>query len=166
MRGLNKKKAYKGTKGKTVDTDAWIEGVMQRSQTKELKAHLRDEVDKEETKLKVIRSELVELREKMFLTEDRIHSSKRQADKMGKSCEAFLREYRKFASVSAADLMHELNDQQGASTRSEDRKDREAKQRHYNKMRERQPRRPISASSRGKEERFRASYQGEEVRRY
>ena len=29
----------------------------------------------------------------MFLTEDRIHSSKRQADKMGKSCEAFLREF-------------------------------------------------------------------------
>jgi hypothetical protein len=126
---LNKeRKRIKGHTGKTVDTDAWIEGVMQRSQTKELKAHLKEEVSKEEAKVKIIREEMFVLREKMFETEDRIHSSKRQADKMAKACAAFIREYRKFANISAADLMHELSDQQNAASRSEDRKEREAKQ--------------------------------------
>jgi chromosome segregation ATPase len=107
------RKRIKSHKGEYVDTDAWMEGVLQRSKTKELKSHLKKDHVKEVAQIEQIRSEMVALREKMFETEDKIHSSKRQADKIAKACAAFIREFRKFESVSATNLMDELNEQQG-----------------------------------------------------
>ena len=61
------RKRIKDHKGKTIDSDAFIEGVMQRSQTKELKAHLKSESLEEQVKIDKLTSELVVIREKTFL---------------------------------------------------------------------------------------------------
>ena len=48
-------KRIKDHKGETVDTDVWVEGVLQRMQTKELRGYLKSELQKEEDLIKEVR---------------------------------------------------------------------------------------------------------------
>ncbi len=114
-------------KGKTIDNDAWIEGVMQRSQTKELKAHLKQEAKAESDKIDEIREEMRELREQMFKLEDEIARSKRDSDKIGVACKSFVREYNKISKVSLVDLSSELTKEQTVAEKTDDKKVRDAK---------------------------------------
>ena len=120
-------KRIKHHKGKTVDTDAWVEGVMQRSITKELKAHLKGEYQQECQKLNEMKSQIHELIEKTFLAEDNIYASKRAADKISIACRAFAKEHRKFSTLSASSLLNDLSNQQNNATRNQNRKEKEAK---------------------------------------
>ena len=114
-------------KGKTIDTDAWVEGVQQRSQTKELKAHIKSDLKLEESKVEAVRSEMREIRESMFKLEDLINRDKRDSDKIGIACKAFIREYRKFAAVPLSELMKGLQTSQNAASKNDERKEKEAK---------------------------------------
>jgi len=114
-------------KGKTIDTDAWVEGVMQRSQTKELKAHLKEEAKREAEKVAEVRQEMRDAMEKMFKIEDEISNSKRDSDKIGIACKSFMREYKKFNSVPLSQLMTGLVSSQTVAIKTDDKKEREAK---------------------------------------
>jgi len=117
----------RGHKGKTIDTDAWVEGVMQRSQTKELRAHLKDEAKAESAKVEEVRAEMREAMEQMFKLEDDISRSKRDSDKIGIACKSFMREYKKFNSVPLSDLMSGLVTSQTVAAKTDEKKERDAK---------------------------------------
>ena len=62
------------------------------------------------------------------MLDDKINYDKRDADKIGVACKSFIREYKKFAGQSLADLMKDLVDNQNAALKNANRKEREAKQ--------------------------------------
>lgn len=114
-------------KGKLVDSDAWVGGVMQRAHTKELKSFLKQSHKQEEDKAQAIRDELAVFRDKIFEIDDRIHATKRDADKIGVACRSFLRTFKNISAVSVVDVMKNLSHQQETAEKGEERKNIEGR---------------------------------------
>ena len=114
-------------KGEYVDTDAWIEGVLQRSKTKELKAHLKKDHEKRSPKSKKIRARngcstrrCSKLKTRSTAPSVRPIKSQRPVQYSSESTE-------NLKVLAPQKLMEEMNEQQGAASRGEERKEREAK---------------------------------------
>ncbi|NDD92990.1 hypothetical protein EBZ37_13025, partial [bacterium] len=114
-------------KGKLVDTDAWVGGVMQRAHTKDLKAFLKQAQGEAEEKAQAVRAELAVMRDEIFDLDDRANAAKRDSDKIGVACRSFLRTFKKISAVSVVDVLKNLTGQREGAEKSEGKKQVEAK---------------------------------------
>jgi hypothetical protein len=82
----------------------WVEGVLQRLQTKQLKAYLKAERETEDKKMQALKDEMEEIRVKIMDLSDTINKRKRDADKISIAAKAFYRSYQKFSAGDAPRL--------------------------------------------------------------
>ncbi|RYH22833.1 hypothetical protein EON65_18680 [archaeon] len=94
----------KGHKGKLVDTDIWMEGVMQRCVTKELKIHLKAEVQKASESKAKVGGELDGIRHQIFEVSERIAQAKRDVEKVSVAIKVLHRSYNKFSATPILDI--------------------------------------------------------------
>lgn len=94
----------RGHKGKLVDTDVWVEGVMQRCVTKELKNHLKVELAKAENSKKDASGELEGIRHKIFEVTERIAQAKRDVDKVSSVTKILFKSFRKFSATPVLEI--------------------------------------------------------------
>eukprot|EP00981_Chlorochromonas_danica_P003055 scaffold607_cov160-Ochromonas_danica.AAC.28 len=94
----------RGHKGKLVDTDVWVEGVMQRCVTKELKNHLKVELAKAEKLKKDASGELEGIRHKIFEVTERIAQAKRDVDKVSSVTKILFKSFRKFSATPVLEI--------------------------------------------------------------
>jgi hypothetical protein len=113
-------KRIKDHKGETVDTDVWVEGVLQRMMTKELRTYLKKECQKEEDLLEECRMKTNEDREKIVMITEKISMLRRSADKIGAAGRSLQRQYLKFSAVSVVEIMQNLADNHEGAEKAED----------------------------------------------
>jgi hypothetical protein len=94
----------RGHKGKLIDTDVWIPGVMQRCLTKELKKHLKQEFKKAEALVIDCEREIDVLRTQIFDLSDVTAQVKRDHTKMTKSIKIFYKTFQKFQATNVDEL--------------------------------------------------------------
>lgn len=110
-----------------VDTDVWVDGVLQRLKTQDLKNHLNRELMDNENKKKTAIQELNDARDGIIHCSDRISLTRRNCDKIGIAAKSFQKSYQRYAAVTVSDLTKNLNDHQESAQKLEDvrRKDKD-----------------------------------------
>jgi hypothetical protein len=95
-------------KGRLIDTDVWVEGVMQRCVTSELIEHLKTEELKADTCKAEVVVALDAVRKRAFDLSEIIAQKKRDCDKVGNVAKLLQRQYKKFSSISVEQMMINL----------------------------------------------------------
>lgn len=109
-------------KGKLVDTDVWVEGVLQRMHTKELRQFLRSERGKAGAQLEKIVERLAEDRLEILNCTDRLGQTKRNCDRISMAARTFLETYQKFSAVPVSQIMKNMTEQQDSAEAIEKRR--------------------------------------------
>lgn len=120
-----------GHSGEVIDTDVWVEGVLQRCRTLELKNHLANEMQMAEKKVQGIIEALDSIRHNIFDVTEIIAKIKRDSDKISSVYKLFYRTYHKFSAVPLSTIMKNLQQLQDKAEKIELRK---AKEDDINKM--------------------------------
>jgi hypothetical protein len=115
----------KTEKGKMIDTDVYVEGVPMRCDRKELKKHLAREMDKAVALRDAVLEQLNTIRNKIFDLMERMAKVKRDLSKITGVTKVLFKTYRKFNSVSIAQIMDSLNQRQRAAENLEKRREKE-----------------------------------------
>lgn len=106
-------------KGKLIDTDVWVEGVVQRCVTKELKQHLKSELKVARHARDEVVTELGILRSDIFNIIETISRLKRDMNKMTNVSKVLFKRYKQFTEVTIKDVMENLNTMQNNADRKE-----------------------------------------------
>jgi hypothetical protein len=102
-------------KAKLIDTDIWIEGVMQRFQTRELKSYLKKEIKRMEVDKKEIMKHLDELKLTILNFSDSLALKRRDSDKINLVIKVLYKSFETLQSKKIEDIVdHLLNIQQKA----------------------------------------------------
>ena len=101
-----------------VDTDVWVEGVLQRCKTKDLLDYLRMEHEREQEKLKGIEKEIEALRNKILDKSEKQQKMERDCYKVSQTGKIFRRSMSKIGSQLPADLAKELLSRQVTGRRN------------------------------------------------
>lgn len=112
-------------KGALIDTDVWVEGVLQRCRTKELRQHLNTELHKAQQVLVSLVDELESARKRTFELTDIIAKMKRDCDKVSAVSKLFYRAYKKFTSISMQQILQNLDELQKKADALEARKQKD-----------------------------------------
>eukprot|EP01038_Epipyxis_sp_PR26KG_P004789 gene4789-6716_t len=115
----------KNHKGDLVDTDVWMEGVLQRCRTDELKKHLKTEHENAVKKYEVLVVDVKQIAIRIFDTTDHISKVKRDVDKLSHVSRLFYKTYKKFSKISVAQIMKNLNELQNKAVNIEERRAKE-----------------------------------------
>lgn len=115
----------RGHKGKLIDTDVWIPGVMQRCLTRELKKHLRQEYAKADALSVATSTEVDAVRAQIFDLSDLMAQVKRDQNKITKAIKVFYRTFRKFQATSVEDLAKHMLTLQAKADQLEARRQKE-----------------------------------------
>lgn len=99
----------KNSTGKFIDTDVWIEGVMQRCIRTDLIKHLKNEFKQINNNIKLINNELVEIKKKILDWNDQMAQLKRDCDKFSGCAQLLRRVYNSFLSISIESIMKKMD---------------------------------------------------------
>jgi hypothetical protein len=102
-------KRIKHHKEEFVDTAVWMEGVLQRCVTKELKKFLKEEIKKEKVILDRDEKQITMLKEKVLDINIRQDKAQRDCDKMSMTSRIYTRVYNEIKAQPVAQLLDELN---------------------------------------------------------
>lgn len=91
-------------KGKLVDTDVWVEGVVQRADTKTLKKKLKGNIVECNALKKDVMGELEVIRHEIFEVTERIAQAKRDVDKVTNVGKLLNRSYKKFSATPVVEI--------------------------------------------------------------
>lgn len=116
----------RGHKGKLIDTDVWVEGVMQRCVTKELKNHLKNELKISQNAKEVELDDLGRIRNDIFNTVELLSKLKRDLNKIVNVAKVLFKEYKKFSEVSISEIMDNLSIMQKRAEKTELRNNKES----------------------------------------
>lgn len=116
----------KHVKEDLVDTDVWIEGVLQRARTKELRKHLESERDKSTKDLDLIHKDFDHHYTLIVEAGERIGLAKRDCDKLSLALKSFTTAYKKVSSFSVNDLLHAVTARMEKAQKVEDKKEKDA----------------------------------------
>jgi chromosome segregation ATPase len=105
-----------------VDSDVWVEGVLQRMHTTEFRKYLKASAKKEKKTLDAAEAELSKLREDIVECTDRLNKSKRDLDKLSVAEASFHASYKAFTTALVTHVSQELINQQHAAETTENRR--------------------------------------------
>lgn len=118
---INKElKRIKDHTSEFVDTDVWVEGVMQRVRNVDLKKYLNKELEIASQKKHENHQSILDLNEKLNLCSDQVALTRRDSDKIGMAAKSFMKTFQKYAAVTIADITKALSEQHDAAERMED----------------------------------------------
>ena len=106
------RKRLKSVTDEYVDTDLWVEGVLQRCRTKEFKHYLKSEVAEIKAKLGEVNAEVQQLLEKIMILSDKQMKFERDCAKMSLATRSFTEALKKVEVERLADFPKQLIDRQ------------------------------------------------------
>ena len=100
----------KGHKGVNVDTDVWMEGVMQRCITKDLKKHLKQELKQCAEKFKSYHIKIENVRVNQFDITEKVAKLKRDCDKISAVKSLFFKAFQNFHASPIGQLLASVSE--------------------------------------------------------
>ena len=116
----------KNVKDLLVDTDVWIEGVLQRAHTKELRHHLESERDKNQQVLEQVHKDFDHHYTLIVEAGEIIGLTKRDCDKLSLALKSFANAYKKVSSFSVQDLLDAVTARAEKAQKVEEKKGKDA----------------------------------------
>jgi chromosome segregation ATPase len=105
-----------------VDSDVWVDGVLQRMHTKEFRKYLKASAKKQKQELDEVETGLSKLRQDIVECTDRLNKAKRDLDKLSVSEASFHASYKSFTASLATQVSQDLVTQQTTASVTEDRR--------------------------------------------
>lgn len=121
-------------KAELVDTAVWMEGVLQRCVTKDLKKFLKKEIKTEKEKLAKTMEDSHEIKEKILELTTRQDKARRDCDKMSMAAKIFGKVFRDIKAKSIASLVADLNNRLEAAEKLEHKIENATKENRKNEL--------------------------------